>query len=190
MRRLTEAEEERLAEPGQKYLADIRAWGRQLALRTAQPMDDDPPPGPVLDAPWLRRYGEQTQVFFERAATDAEALELVRRDRRLAPLLKYRIEKRLTQVARAIEPRELQALHQFFVMLEAAFAPGKGNRSDWDRARVRPLFEERRQLLIELQAEYRRTGEGAEEEPLPPDAQETREGARRQCGGAAGVGNA
>jgi len=168
--RLTEDEEERLAEQGQKYLDDVRGLGRPLALQTAPAMDDDPPPAPGadwLDASWVRRYGETTQVFFERAATEAEALELVRRDRRLAPLLKLRIEKKLTQLARAVEPRELQTLHQFFVALAAAFRRRRGRLSDWDRARVRPMFEERQRLLMGYQQEFRRTGKLPPVEALP-----------------------
>jgi hypothetical protein len=171
MRRLTADEEERLAEQGQKYLADIRGLGRPLALRTAPRLTPPPPTAfadgkynVLLDTEWLEHYGHQTRVALDASFTDAEAFYLVRNDRRLAPFLRFRIEKKLTQLARSVEPREQKTLHQFFVTLAAAFAPGKGNRSDWDRARVRPLVEERRRLLMAYQQEFRRTGK------LPPAA--------------------
>ena len=150
MRRLTEDEEERLAEQGQKYLEWLRGAGRPLALRTARRASPPPPTAFVdgkynvlLDTEWLEHYGQQTRVALDTGFTDAEALELVRRDRRLAPFLRLRIEEKLTRLAQAEEPRELHELQRFFTALAAAFSHGKGNRSDWDRARVRPLFEER-----------------------------------------------
>jgi hypothetical protein len=106
MRRHTQGEEERLAEQGQKYLADLRGCGRLLALRTA-PRTNTPSPtafvdgkyNALLDTDGLEYYGQTTQVALNASFTDAQALELVRRDRRLAPFLQFRIREKLRQIA-------------------------------------------------------------------------------------------
>jgi len=164
-RRLPEAEDKRLAKQGKAYLARILGTGRPWLTRLAQPPPD-----------WFAQFAERRNdgEWFDRLEgkdarpfTDAEALAIVRQDRRYAPGLKLRIEDRLVGISHAIEPGVLAAHRRFFQDLADAFAPRRGTRSEWYPAQIWRLYEARHQWLIELQAEYRRTGKLPPVEALP-----------------------
>jgi hypothetical protein len=173
-RGLTEAEENRLAEECNAHLTRIHGTGRPWLTRLAQPAPewfDQYAERKANDGEWFKRLeGIGAQPF-----TDAEALAIVRQDRRYAAGLKFRVEDHLVKISHAIKPGELAASQRFFHDLDDALGPGRGTPSEFDRAQIRRLRDGRRQKLIELQAEYRRTGEMPPVEVLPIFDREVKE---------------
>jgi hypothetical protein len=154
---LTEAQKKQFAELSKEHLTKIYRTGRPYLTRLAQPPQEwfaQLAERKANDGEWFKRLeGTGAQPF-----TDAEALAFVRQDRRYAAGLKFRTETHLVGISHAIKPDVLAEHQRFFRELDKALAPPKGKSSEWDPQQILRLYEARLQHLIELQAEYRRTG--------------------------------